>query len=99
MDHTNFAIFFLFQVIAVVILFLAALFWSAKKGNTEMVFVFGAVSFVVVGIAIYCTLLTIAGFLVFFEIISIPNNGFVYLGFAVVSGILSGTAWNWDIWK
>lgn len=95
-------LFFLgFQVVAVIILFIAAIMWQAKKGgqDQDIGLAFGAVNFVVVGIAIYCTLLVVAGLLVFFELAKIPNSWFVYLASALLAGIFSGAGWNLDVWK
>ena len=101
MNLFDFLLFLLSQVAAVVILFIAAIMWQSKKGgqDQDIGLAFGAVKFVVVGIAVYCTLLVVAGLLVFFEIARIPNSWFVYLSFALVAGILSGAGWNMNIWK
>ncbi len=101
MNLFDFLLFLLSQVAAVVILFVAAIIWQAKKGgqDQDIGLAFGAVNFVVVGIAIYCTLLAVAGLLVFFEVARIPNSWFVYLGGAFAAGTLSGAGWNLNIWK
>jgi high-affinity Fe2+/Pb2+ permease len=85
----------------VLILFVAAIMWQAKKGgqDQDIGLAFGAVNFVVVGIAAYCTLLAIAGLLVFLEVTRIPNSWFVYVSCAFVAAVISGAGWNLDIWK